>query len=89
MEDLFLNNNWALMTMFHKSNIDKVKRQTGAYHVIHIKDHITKNKQKVNCLLMRGKKGECKYGGVKNFISWTKEDYQEAINTYNNEFKAN
>ena len=82
-----LQSQWKMISLFHKSNVNKVKQQTGAFHVIHIKDFCDSNKDRLNCLLIKGKKGEAKYGGQKNFNSWTNQDYQNAIKSYNNEFK--
>jgi hypothetical protein len=83
-----LESNWVMVHLFHKSNVARVKKDTGAYHVIHIKDHKNKNGYRVNCLLIKSKKGEVKYGGAKDFNSWTADDYTNAINSFNDEFTS-
>jgi|GEM_PF-3566277 hypothetical protein len=82
--------NWMIPMLFHKSNLNRVKKGTGAYHVIHVKNHVREKGGKVDCLLIRGEEGEVKYGGSgKDFNQWTEEDYTNAINSYNNEFSKN
>lgn len=80
--------NWQIMAMFHQSNLNRVKKETGAFHVIHMRDHQNSNGEKVNCIYIKGKEGEIKYGGVKDFSLWDNSDYTNAIKTYKNEFKA-
>jgi len=88
MEDLELQSNWKLIAMFHKNNVARVKREAKVHHVVHIKDHKNKNGYRVNCLLIKSKKGEVKYGGAKDFNSWTADDYTNAINSFNDEFTS-
>lgn len=85
MENLenMLQNSWMMSMLFHKSNLNRVKKATGAQHVIHIKNY----QGKINCLLIRGKEGEVKYGGRRSFSDWTEQDYDNAIKSYEDEFK--
>ena len=90
MKNLELNtqNDWRIMAMFHQSNINKIKEKTGAYHVCHIKDFREGTEEKTNCLHIKGKAGEAKYGGTKPFSEWTNEDYQNILKSYTDEFKT-
>lgn len=90
MEDLELQKaaNWQIIAMFHQSNLNRVKKETGAFHVIHIRDHKNSKAERVNCIYVKGKEGEIKYGGVKDFSLWDREDYTNAIKMYKNEFRT-
>lgn len=82
MENEINNGMWQLQTMFHQSWIGKIKEQTGATHVLHIKDEV-RNGEKINCIYIKSKDKEIKYGGKKAFVNFTDKDYKTAINEYN------
>lgn len=88
MENLKLQQNWLIQAMFHKNSLARVKRETGAHHVIHIEDFRNTAGEKINCILMKGKEGELKYGGAKPFYLWEPQDYTNAIKMYKDEFDA-
>lgn len=73
---------WQMQAMYHKNQIIKVKEQTGATHVSHIKNEI-KDGEKINCLYIKNGEKELKYGGPKSFFEFSPEDYKEAIKEFN------
>ena len=80
--------NWRIMAMFHQSNLNRVKKETGAFHATHMQEYRNSKGEKVNCIYIKGKEGEIKYGGVKDFSLWKTEDYTNAIKMYKDEFKT-
>ena len=83
-----LDVNWKIRMLFHKSQLEKVKKKTGAHHVIHVHNFRDKENNKINCLYIKGERGEAKFGGLKPFNDWTEADYQNASKSYINEFEG-
>lgn len=82
----------TIKILFHKQMVRKVKQNTKAHTVMHVKN-ANVGGQRVNYLLIKGydSKGEpleVKVGGEQDFEDYTENQYNQAIVTYNNKRDA-
>jgi hypothetical protein len=70
-------------SFYHKYWVKEIKKRTGATHVGHIEGfYDTEKKVKINCVHIKSKTFELKYGGQKAFSLFTDQDYEQAISSY-------
>jgi hypothetical protein len=75
--------NTGYQSFFHKYWVKEIKKRTKATHVGHIEGFYDQdNKRKINCIHIKSKTFELKYGGAKDFSLFTDKDYEDAIESY-------
>ena len=84
-----IDNSWVFRSYFHKSWMNKIKEKCNAYHVCHIQGHVEEESgEKLNVVHIKSKDTELKFGGYKPFKEFTSQDYEAAIDAFNEQAYA-